>query len=333
MLRAPDGHALMRRPLLWLALGAVALSAWYYAGDGGRYRHTFAHAPCAIPVHYRLDEIDPRFGFDRLTVTTALIDAVSLWQSRADALLFVESDHPEAMRVSMRFDHRQESANVRSSLRGGLEQDRVQLERDEAMLARWATRIEEARAARDRAADALRADVAGHEARVAAWNAGEGERSERRRRALETERETLRLAGEDVRRMTEDLNGDIAAYNRAAADMQRRVADFRGRVGEYNQASSGELVESGRYQYAPGTGRRIDVFRVEDYEELVRVLAHELGHALGLGHVEQPGALMHAMLHRPGAAPTARSVPAELLAADLDALQAVCGERLDQAVH
>lgn len=322
--------AMMRRPFVLLALAAIVLALWHYAGDGGRYRHTFAHAPCAIPVHYRLDEIDPRFGFDELTVTTALIDAVSLWQSQSGALLFVESDHPEAMLVSMRFDQRQQSANVRSSLRGGLEQDRAQLERDEAMLAEWGERIEAARDARDRAADALREDAADHEARVAAWNAGQGERGNAYRRALEAERETLRMASEEVRRMTEDLNGDIAAYNRAAEDMQQRVADFRNRVGRYNEASSGELVESGRYQYEQGSGRRIDVFRVENYEELVRVLAHELGHALGLGHVEQPGALMHAMLHMPGAA-SAPVVSAELLAADLEALHQVCGERLEGA--
>ena len=284
----------MSRSGLWL-LGLLALAMlalWRHAGDGapGLQERQFAHAPCAIPVHYRLGETDPRFGFDRLAITAALVEALNLWQVLSDTVLFIESDQPGAMIISMPFDQRQALANTRSALRGDMERDRAQLEGDEAMLRQW------------------------------------GERIEARRQALE--KEAPQMTVDNVRRTVDDLQREIEAYNRRAADMQQRVADFRSRVARYNEASSGGPVESGLYRYERTLGRRIEVFRAESYEELVRVLAHELGHALGIGHVDDAGAVMNPLLHHAGEVQPGRMQPVALAEADRRALLEVCGERL-----
>ncbi|HRP86492.1 MAG TPA: matrixin family metalloprotease [Gammaproteobacteria bacterium] len=294
----------------------------------GQSRHVFAHVPCGIPVHYALAAVDPGFGLDRDTVMAALVEAVSLWQPPSGPLLFLESDHALAIQVSLRYDERQQAANTRSSLRHGLERDRGAFEDDEAMLLQWGERIDAARASHERAAAALAARARAYEQDVTAWNAGRGERTETRRQALETESALLRDALADLERAGLALNADVEAYNRRAADLRQRADDFQARVARYNAASSASPVESGRYSYAPGEGRRIEVYRAESFDELVLVLAHELGHALGIGHVDEPGAVMHAMLHDGGLLQSDPTRPLELSAADKAALVAVCGQRL-----
>jgi hypothetical protein len=297
---------------------------WLWWWPSATRHDPFAHAPCAIPVHYALGEIDPRFGFDQLTVTAALVEAANLWQSTSDALLFIESDHPRAMRVSLRFDERQHAANTRRSLRGGLDLDRRELEREEAALLQWNQRIEAARRAHDRAGEALARRVQRYEAEVAA----SGQSMDARRRALEVESAALRAELTELERMGRELNGDIAAYNRRADHLRRRSEEFMSRVALYNQATAAVPVESGRYSFDRVLGRRIEVYRAESYDELVWVLAHELGHALGLGHVAELDAIMHATLHDGGVMQPGRSRPVGLSGADLALLSAICGQRM-----
>lgn len=289
----------------------------------------FAHAPCAIPVHYAIGAVSPGFGFDDFTVGAAFTAAAQLWQAESGALLFLESTHPLAMQVDLRFDARQQGAVERRSLRGRLEFDQGDLEREQATLQAWSERIERNRAARERRAAELEPRLKQHEAAVLAWNSGSAARTEARQRALEAEGAALRAELAELERVTVALNLDVEAYNRRAEDARRRAADMRARVERYNATAAAAPVESGRYSYDPEQGRRIEVFRAASFDELVWVLAHELGHALGIGHVDAPGAVMNALLHEGGELEPGRRRPVALSTADRAALVNLCGyERL-----
>jgi hypothetical protein len=319
------------RAQLLLAVGLFTVVLAFVGSRAWLERHgpdAFSHAPCAIPVYYQLTEIDPRFGFDRFTVASALAEAGSLWQTVTPVLLFLESDHPRAMEVSLSFDERQQAALTRRSLRGGIESDFGTLEAEQAELQAWNQRIETSREARDRHAEALAERVKRHEAEVADWNALPAGRSESRRRALAVEGDALRAELAGLEQLTGQLNADIQAYNRRAEQARLRSEDFRSRVSSFNAASSPDPVESGQYSYDPESGRRIEIFRAESFDELVWILAHELGHALGIGHVDEPGAIMHPLLHDGAGPGRPAGRPVALAPADIAALREVCGRRL-----
>lgn len=295
----------------------------------GTVRYSFAHSPCGIPIHFTLGEVDPRFGFDPSALEAAMVEAAGLWQARSAVPLFVESDHPSAMRIHAHFDERQQDARQRNAVRDRLDRDRRQLEAAEAELLQWNERIEAARQAHESESEALARRVRAHEAEVARWNREPASRSDARRQALEAESEAIQASIAQTEYALERFNADVTAYNRRAEDVRRRAEEFRARVVQYNRASLAAPIESGRYSYDPEFGRRIEVFRAEDYDELVWILAHEFGHALGLDHVDEPGAIMHALLHEENVQQQSRARLVELSDADRAALELVCGARLD----
>ena len=90
------------------------------------------------------------------------------------------------------------------------------------------------------------------------------------------------------------MNADIETLNAIGTSLNKLIAELNLNVERYNQAgaSAGGECEEGAYVSEAGS-QRIDIYEYSSHTELVRVLAHELGHALGLGHVGDAEAIMY----------------------------------------
>lgn len=284
--------------LVWVAAGA----AW-----------TLLRDPCGTPVAYRLERVDERFGMSREDVTAALQAAEAVWATAAGREMFVPQ--PGApLPINLVYDERQQTTQRSATMLSTLDQARgvhAKVTQAYAFSRRtWDGRMRDYQDA----SSAYEQRVREFSARVQDWNRRGGAPAdvradlERERTQLDEQRQDLNARRVALDELAVNVNRLADHGNTLAANHERGAATFNALYGAPRRFHQGEF-----------NGREISVFEFQDARDLILVLAHELGHARGLGHVDDPTAIMHAV--------GSRQNVAQLAAApgDIAELRRVCG--------
>lgn len=277
----------MKYLLLIIFLGLITLVTINDEKNGSENNNS---QKCSIPLTYQIAEIDPRFGVDKEEVKKALVQASDLWSQVIGDTVAVFSENGE-IKVHLVYDHRQRLTDEEVEFRKRIEMH----EKEINLLEKHHNQV---KSNYNRMQDSLRKLENKYESNLNSFNEWVekknevGAFSEKEITEYNARKEVIEKLEESVNQLGSELNNLGNELNRKAEKLNSEVQINNILVDKYNEKFSGEKhFIQGTYEEINGN-KTINIYHFKNSNSLKLVLAHEIGHALHIDHVENSNSVM-----------------------------------------
>jgi peptidoglycan hydrolase CwlO-like protein len=225
-------------------------------------------SPCDTPKTFRIGTIDSRFGITQSELITDAREAANVWKNEAGMPL-LQYDANASMPINMLYDQRQALNSQISNLDNQTSQQKNELKPEIALYEQQAADFK-------KKSDDLNAQIQ-------EWNS-KGGAPEDVYNKLKAQQDALQQQADQLQQKASQLNQSTDQYNQQVQQLNQKVDTFNNAL-QYKP-------EEGEYS-RDGADEKIDIYFDNSRQELIHTLAHEMGHAIGLGHNNNIHSIMY----------------------------------------
>ena len=277
----------MKRPMIkriFMWIGIVALAS------GTLYAFEATRVPCQEAIRYSIGQFDTRFGITESEFRLAIAEAEQPWETALGRDIF-RYEVGTALPVNLIFDERQARTIDGQKLKNEWESLQSTQATIQGKYKIFLAELAKARQDYDAAVVLFERQLERYNNRVNEWN--ESDRTDEDEIDwIRAEEKKLRQNQATLETKRARVNSLVAEVNRYAKEEEKVVDRYNEQVNDFTEIYGTE----GSFDQGTYGGAGIDIYQFDDRDHLVMVLTHELGHALGLGHVANPRSIMFSMI-------------------------------------
>lgn len=221
---------------------------------------------CDQPIRYRIDEVDPKFKLSKDNFKSYVNDAAQIWNQSIDKTLF-KYDPKGSLSVNLIYDERQSLTEKVTQLNETVKSDQQALKPEVNQYQNLSSDF-------NQKVDDLNKEIE-------FWNQKGGAPLEEFNKLVQKQ-DDLRAQADRLNKMAKDLNSSTDQYNSQVNKLNENISSL-------NTALE-ERPEEGVFKYPEN---RIEIYLNINNQELIHTLAHELGHSIGLEHINNRKAIMY----------------------------------------
>jgi hypothetical protein len=273
-------------------------------------------SPCQEPLTYRIGTVDDRFGLSRDELSVLVGKAASVWAAPLSRELFREEPEGKIV-INLVYDYRQEASDKLKKLNYAISNTRDSYQELKVRFETLKSEFEQKKQNLEEALNDYNEQVRAFNEENEAGRRQGGVPEEvyhrllREKENLNTVQDHVQAQQEELKQMADTLNSMVIVINEIAMEHNLGTVSYR----DEGRKLGGEFSK-GHYA-RKGFKENITIYQFDGDQGLVRVLVHEFGHALGLGHNDDPHTIMNRLVQD--------GEPFDLTPADIAALKARCG--------
>lgn len=263
----------MRKIILFFLVGIAIYSAGtLWISKKVDVKHLIEYSACSPSIRYKIGTIDKRFNLSEKQVLKDIQQAEDVWEDSYGKDVFVYdpegtlSATERVLTINMVYDTRQGLNNQVSQLEKNLGSGKKQ----------------------------LNTSISDYEAKVADFNRRSEELSQKIK-GLDINDPQYRQKFDEVYNENKALQDEANQLNQLAASLNQSTQSYNSQVNKLNSTINKfnsilkEKPEEGIYK---SDGDLIEIYLNITNKELIHTIAHELGHSLGLEHINNEKAIM-----------------------------------------